>query len=239
MEVESAEGREGTFNPLPSATRETPRASWKRRPEMTARCVKDLMIPLDDYAVVPRDASLVEAVRALRRTEQKLRPVRQGARAVLVAGPEGEIIGQLGHLEILQALEPSYGFLGDLGTLSRAGVSEELFASLMDNLSFWRGELSSACRRARNIKVADLMRPIAESISEDAPLSEATHKMVIWQSMRALVTRRDRVVGVLRLADLVEEVTDCIESEDGEDEPARASASDDGCVSKQTTPRDG
>jgi CBS domain-containing protein len=205
---------------------------------MTAKCVRELMIPLDDYAVVPRDASLVEAVRALSRAEQKLRPVRQPARAALVADPEGRIIGQLGHLEILQALEPSYSLLGDLGTLSRAGVSEELFASLKDNLSFWRGELSSVCRRARNIKVSDLMRPIAESISEDAPLSEATHKMVIWQSMRALVTRRGRVVGVLRLADLVAEVAECIESEEGEDESPRASVRAGGCGAKQTTGRD-
>jgi CBS domain-containing protein len=206
---------------------------------MNAKCVRELMIPLDDYAVVPRDASLVEAVRALRQAEQKLRPARQPARAVLVADPEGVIIGQLGHFEILQALEPSYALLGDLSTLSRAGVSEELFSSLIDNLSFWRGELSSVCRRARSIKVSDLMRPIAESISEDAPLSEATHKMVMWQSMRALVTRQGRVVGVLRLADLVAEVTDCIESDEGGDEPTRASARDDGGNSKKTAQRNG
>ena len=206
---------------------------------MNAKCVRELMIPLDDYAVVPRDATLVEAVRALARAEHKLKPPRQPARAVLVADPDGNIVGQLGHLEILQALEPSYSLLGDLGTLSRAGVSEELLGSLMDNLSFWRGELSGVCRRARDIKVSDLMRPIAESISEDAPLSEATHKMVIWQSMRALVTRRDRVVGVLRLADLVAEVTDCIDSDGAGDDPARAATHGDDSGSKRAAPREG
>jgi CBS-domain-containing membrane protein len=95
---------------------------------------------------------------------------------------------------------------------------------LIDSLSFWRGELQTACRRARDIKVSDLMRPIDESISEDASLSEAIHKMVIWQSMRALVTRGGRVVGVLRLADLLAEVSDCIDSDDVGDGLAQAPA---------------
>ena len=206
---------------------------------MKAKCVKELMIPLDDYAVVPRDATLVEVFRALRQAEQKLRPARQAARAVLVADAEGEIIGQLGHLEILQALEPGYCLLCNLGTLSKAGVSEQLFASLLDNLSFWRGELESVCRRARNIKVSDLMRAIHESISEDAPLSEAVHTMVIWQSMRALVTRRGHVVGVLRLADLVAEVSDCIDRDDVQDASAQAPASDVGRGSNNAMQRDG
>lgn len=206
---------------------------------MNAKCVKELMIPLDVYAVVPRDATLVEAVRALRQAEHKLRPARQPARAVLVTDPEGRIVGQLGHLEILQALEPRYCLLGDMGRLCRSGVSDELFASLIDNLNFWRRELRSAGKRARNVKASDLMRPIAESISEDASLSEATHQMVTWQSMRALVTRCGRVVGVLRVADLFAEVTDCIDRDNDSDQWARAPERGEGSGSKQTVQEEG
>jgi CBS domain-containing protein len=186
---------------------------------MNTKTVGELMIPLDDYAVVSRDARLVEAIRALRQAEQRLRPARQPARAVLVADAEGRIVGQVGHLEMLQALEPRYGLLGDLGMLSRAGVSEELFDSMIDHLSFWRGDLETASARARNVKVSDVMRPIAESISEDTPLSEAIHKIVIRQAMRALVTRGGRVVGVLRLADLLSELADLIDPPDARPGP--------------------
>lgn len=179
---------------------------------MEHKSVKELMVPLDDYAVVPSDATLVDAVRTLKRAERRLQPDRQPARAVLVADSDGMIIGQLGHLEILQALEPRSGLLGDLDTLSRAGVSEELVGSLIENLSFWHDDLKDACRRARRTKVSELMRPIGESVSEDAPLWEAIHKLVMWQTMRALVTRRGRIIGVLRLADLLVEVADFIDS---------------------------
>ena len=201
---------------------------------METKCVKELMIPLGDYAVVPSDASLVDAVRTLKAIERRLRPDRQPARAVLVVDSEGVVIGQLGHLEILQALEPRYGLLGDLGVLSKAGVSEELVGSLIENLSFWRGDLEDVCGRARWTKVSELMRPIGESIAEDAPLWEAIHKIVMCQSMRVLVTRGGRVVGVLRLADLFEEVSDIIGADEVRDTSAHTSAGDAEPGSKNT-----
>jgi len=184
---------------------------------MENRSVKELMIPLADYAVVPSGASLVDAVSKLKAVERRLQPDRQPARAVLVVDSEGNVIGQLGHLEILQALESKYGLLGDLSVLSKAGVSEKLLGSLIQNLSFWRGDLEDVCRRARWTKVSELMRPISESITEDAPLSEAIHRIVMCQSLRLLVTRGGRVVGVLRLADLFEAVSDILEADEDRD----------------------
>jgi len=201
---------------------------------MNTKTVGEFMIPLDDYAVVSHDASLAEAIRALRQAEQRLRPARQPARAVLVADSEGRIIGQVGHLEMLQALEPRYGLLGDLGTLSRAGVSEELLASVIDHLSFWRGDLKAASARVRNVKVSDVMRPIAESMSEDTPLAEAVHKIVMWQTMRALVTQGGRVVGVLRLADLLAELADLVDPPDARNGSAHAAGGDAAPVPKPT-----
>lgn len=53
------------------------------------------------------------------------------------------------------------------------------------------------------------MRPIKESVDEDAPITEAIHKMIMWQAMRVLVTRGEKeVIGVLRLSDLYSEVAE-------------------------------
>jgi len=154
-----------------------------------------------------------------------------------VVDSEGAVIGQLGHLEILQALEPSFGLLGDLGALSKAGVDDESVGSLIENLSFWRGDLEDVCERARRIKVSELMRPTGESIDEDALLLEATHKIVMSRSMRVLVTRGGRVVGVLRLADLFAEVGDIIDADEVRDASARAPAGDAGSRAKNTGQR--
>lgn len=169
---------------------------------MDIRCGRDLMRPLDDYAAVPGDGTLRDAVRILKEDRVRLLSGGHPPRAVLVVDSERRVIGQMGHLDFLSALEHQYRLLGDPDTLSRAGVSAELVDSSTDYLGFWQGSLPDICKRARSIKVTDLMHPITESISEDAPLSEAIHKIVMWQGMRILVTRGSEVIGVLRLADL-------------------------------------
>ncbi len=178
---------------------------------MKSMCVRDLMIPLMEYALVPRDATVLDAIRTLKEARDKLKSGQQSPRAVLVVDAAGKVVGQLGHLDILRALEPGYNQLGDLSMLSRAGVSNDTINSIVDNLRFWEGDLVDACRRAGTINVTEIMRPVTESIDVDAPLSEAIHKIVMWQTMRMLVTDGKEVVGILRLADLVAEVTRCID----------------------------
>lgn len=172
--------------------------------------VRDLMVPLENYAQVRDDATLREAIAKLRAAQTSRKSDRQPQRAVLVTNRDGKVIGQLGHLDLLRALEPRYSLLGDLDLLSRAGVSGELVDSLVGHLRFWEGDLDSICRRAAGRCVREYMRPLTETIEADATVAEAAHKIVLWQTLRALVTDGETVLGVLRLADLVETVSDRI-----------------------------
>lgn len=169
---------------------------------MQAETAGALMIPLRDYAVVPESATLAQVTGALREAAQRLGPGRQPPRAVLAVNADGMVVGQLGYLEFLKALEPKYNILGDLDLLSRAGVRSDVIDALANDLNMWEGTVADACHRARDVRIAEIMRPIAESIDEHASLSNAIHKFVVWQTPRILVTRGSEVVGVLRLADL-------------------------------------
>ena len=169
---------------------------------MALESVKDIMLPLDDYAVVSEDATMLEALQALEEAQKKLPPDRQPHRAVLVIDKDGKIVGKVGHLAFLRGLEPKYDKMGDLGTLSRVGLSAEFITAMMDNLSLWKESFYDYVHRAKITKVKDVMRPVTENISEDAPLSEAVHKIVMYQTLSLLVTRGKKVVGILRLSDL-------------------------------------
>ena len=169
---------------------------------MDARTVKDLMVSLDEYAVVPEQATVLDALNALELAQENLPPRREPHRAVLVVDKKKKVIGKIGQLAFLRALEPKYLYLGDLKTLSRAGLSDEFIGDMMENLSFMRGSLEDICRQAGLLKARDVMHPVSESIDEDAPLAEAIHKIVLWQTLSILVTRRSEAVGILRLSDL-------------------------------------
>jgi CBS domain-containing protein len=173
---------------------------------MKKETVRELMIPLQEYAVVTETETLADVIASLRAATTRLGAERQPPRAVLVIDDHGRVLGQVGYLEFLKALEPRYNLLGDLGMLSRAGVRSEVIESLTDRMQLLPGRIIDACTRARDVLIRDIMRPITECIDEDASLSEAVHKFVIWQTPRILVTRKDQVSGVLRLADLCAEL---------------------------------
>ena len=74
--------------------------------------LKDLMVPVEDYASVSLDASIIEGILALKEAQQKEfreDPERHRDRAVLVKDLQGEIVGKLSMWSIIGCLEPSYG----------------------------------------------------------------------------------------------------------------------------------
>ena len=177
---------------------------------MNPKVVKDLTLPLEEYVVVFQDATLLDALRALESAQKNLAPGRQPHRAVLVIDQNRKIIGKIGQLAFLRALEPKYLYLGDLNTLSKAGLSDKFIVDMMENFSFLRGGLDDICRQARFLTVTDIMHPVAESIDENAPLTVAIHKIVMCQTLSLLVTREEEVVGILRLSDLFAEISNRI-----------------------------
>ena len=54
------------------------------------------------------------------------------------------------------------------------------------------------------------MHPVAEHVDANAPLREAIHKLVEFQTLSLLVTSADRIVGVLRLSDVFHVVSKVI-----------------------------
>lgn len=175
---------------------------------MNEKRVKDLMVPLDHYGLVSQDDTLLDAVLKLEEAQKKRDRRRQPFRAVLVVDDKGKVIGKLGQLAFLKALEPQRNVLGDMSKLANAGVSEQFISSVMSHYRFFQEDLTSLCNRARNIKVKEVMHPVAESIDENASMGEAISKIIMWQTLSVLVTRGKEVIGLLRLSDLCQEVAE-------------------------------
>lgn len=174
---------------------------------MDTKKVKNMMVPLAEYATISENDTLLDAVLALDEAIRKLPPGRQKHRAVLVLDKNKKVVGKIGHLSFLKALEPKYNVLGDLPSLAHVGISAEFIESMMQNFHFFQDNLTDLCRRAALLKARDVMHPVSENIDENASLAEGIHKIVMHQSLSILVTRHDQVVGILRISDLFEELT--------------------------------
>lgn len=175
---------------------------------MKTIAVKELMVPLNEYATVSEDATLFEAVLALERAQDVLdrKRYRYLHRAVLVYDKNNKIKGKISQLDALRALEPKYEDIGDIGRMSRAGFSTKFLKSLLQKESLWDRPLRDICAKGASMRVKAFMHIASESeyIDEDASLDEAIHQLVMGDRQSLLATRgKEReVVGVLRLTDV-------------------------------------
>ncbi len=173
---------------------------------MEKQRVKDIMIPINKYAVVNEDDSILDALIKLKESQMKLAPDEFKHRAVLVKNKEGKIIGKLGHWAFLRSLEPKYDEMGDLRILSRAGLTQEFVSAMAFKWDLFKGPLDDYCKKLKEIKVSKVMHPVSEHISIDASINDAVHAIVMWQTLSVVVIDKDEVVGILRLSDLFQEV---------------------------------
>ena len=173
----------------------------------TQKYVIDVMLPLEEYAVVSEDDTLYNAFITLEKAQEKRTPGRQKHRAVLVRNNKNEIVGKLGHLGFLKALEPGYRHLGQLDIVSKAGLTKEFITSMMKNFDLLQDDLDDIRNRTKTIKIKEVMRPMTEQVDVNDTINEAIHKIIMWQVLSCLVTKGDKVVGILRLSDLFDEVS--------------------------------
>lgn len=179
---------------------------------MADKRVGDLLLALDEYATVEADATMHDALTALSKAQLGLLPERHFHRAVLVLDGGGRVVGKLSHWAILRALQPHTLRNSDVDSLVRSGLSDAFLETLKQNMAGAASSLEQLCRHAASVRAADAMVPMRESIDEQAPLTEAIKEMVAHHCQSMLVTRAGRVIGILRLSDVFEEVADRIRS---------------------------
>ncbi|MCB2231486.1 hypothetical protein KQH82_12280 [bacterium] len=174
---------------------------------MDDKSVQDIMVPLDACAVVSEEATFGDIFLALEEAQQHIPPGRPPYQTVLVTDRRRRVVGKIGQLSLLRALEPKFNVLADLEAVPGAGVNEQFLSSIMDHYEFYQDRLSELCRAAMNIPAGSIMHPISESVEADMSLNEAIHKLVTWEALSVPVRRDGDVVGLLRLVDLFAELS--------------------------------
>ncbi len=182
--------------------------------------VNDLMVPLEDYTTIDHNASLGEAIEALRSSRRQTMaedPARPRDRAVLVLDDEDHVVGKLSPFEILAGLEPKYergrGMSAAARASSRIGIASHTIDAMLEEYSLWQKPLKNLVEKAANVKVNQLMRelPAADRIKASESLNKAIHQIVLGHHQSLIVTDEGRVTGILRLSDVINAVGEMIE----------------------------
>ena len=179
---------------------------------MKAFTIRDLMVPLSKYATVKEDATLQQVAAALEAAQTRFDRSRYPHRAVLVLNDQGDVVGKVGQIDILRALEPKYEELEQRSSRLHTGFSREFMKSLMERHQLWQEALQDICYRAadRNVQTFMVTPSEGEFVDENATLEEAIHQLVMGRHQSVLVLRQKKIVGILRLTDVFETVSDII-----------------------------
>lgn len=177
---------------------------------MDSSTVKNLMVPLEEYATVSHNATVYEAVLALERAQEELDKSRYAYlhRAILVYDDSQKVIGKVSQLDIISALDPKYGEMGESRSMSRAGFSPTFLKDMLKQYSILAEPFEEACRKAANIKVSKIMYTPSEGeyVDENATMREAIHQFVMGHHQSLLVTSSNNIIGILRLTDVFKNV---------------------------------
>ena len=106
--------------------------------------VADLMVPLSEYATVPDDASLYDAVMALEKSQEKYTYTHSQYRhrAILVLDKSKKVIGKISQLDVLRALEPKYGEILEGRGFQGVGFSKKFLKSMLKDYALVRQRTS-------------------------------------------------------------------------------------------------
>ena len=170
---------------------------------MSDYIVKEIMVPLSEYATVQEGSTLFDAVLALEKAQEEFDHTKYKHRGVLILNKKKRVIGKLGQLDVLRALEPKEEESGEINELSQFGFSSKFVQKLRTRWVMNAQPLKDLCSKASKLKVEDFMQTPSEGeiIEQEASLEMAVMQLVMGHHRSLLVTRNKEIIGVLRLTD--------------------------------------
>ena len=184
---------------------------------METKIVKDLMVPLSDYATVSEDSTLYDAIISLEEAQNKFDQSRYRHRAILIYDKDRHITGKVSQNDILRALEPKYDEIGNRRGISHYGFSKKLLRTLREQFSLFDKPMEEICKKAAMLKVKNIMYTPTEGeyVNVNDSLDIAIHRLVMGHHQALLVTKDSNIkniVGILRKTDVFMEVCEAIKA---------------------------
>ncbi|MBW1766620.1 MAG: response regulator [Deltaproteobacteria bacterium] len=165
---------------------------------------KDIMIPIEDYTTIDPESTVREGIERLKRSFEGAlstsRVMETGHRSILVLDGKGDLVGILSIVDLIEALQPSY--------LSAPKLS--MADSLHYSPIFWSGLFTIQATSLSTKKIRDIMSAAPKTIDEETNLMEIANLMSSENIRRMVVSRKGKVVGVVREQEIFFELTNII-----------------------------
>jgi CBS domain-containing protein len=167
--------------------------------------VRDLMVPFSEYASVRVGTTLLDALRALEQAQEAYSMSKYEHRAVLVLDEQERVVGKISQLRVLKAIESVFVGHQEMEGLRKFNFSDTYLANLKEKQRL-RGQVLTreSLVAAAGKKVEEFMQKPTpgEYVAEDASLDTAIHMLTAGAHLSLLVTKNEKIIGILRISDV-------------------------------------
>ena len=166
--------------------------------------VRDLMVPISEYATVSKGSTLFQAVLALEKVQEQYDHRKYKHRAILVMDKHKRVVGKLSQLDVLRAILKGDKKIDEVEEISHFGFTSNFIASIREHYRLKGRHLNEICQEPAKLLVEDFMQtPSAgEHIEADAFLENAIYQLSMGPYLSLMVTEKDDIVGILRMSDV-------------------------------------
>lgn len=160
--------------------------------------VKELMTPVDEYVTLGTGATMGDAAAAMSTGKHS---------DIIVINGNGSLAGILTMTDILAALEPNYKRFTEHERNGET-LTNKYVADIFKEFGLWSDTLNELCRKCVRIRVSEAMHVPAEVeyLDEEDDIEFGVHHYITGVHQPLIVRRKGEVTGLLRLADVFEEV---------------------------------
>lgn len=166
--------------------------------------VKDLMVPISEYATVAVGSTLSEAVVALEKAQEEYCHTQYSHRAVLVLDSNKQVVGKVSQLDFLRSLDPKDDKIERIKDIRKFGFSSKSIALQQEQYRRTAPPNKDIYTKAVKLKVEEFMQTPSEGeyVNEDTSLDTAVHQLLTGHHLSLLVTQKKKIVGILRMPDV-------------------------------------
>ena len=156
----------------------------------------DIMIPIEEYTTIQANATISEGIASLKQSFENAvstsRIMETGHRSIMVFDAGENLVGILSILDLIRAIRPAY----------LSAPKPSMADSMQYSTMFWSGLFTTQTKTLVKKRIEDVMSEAPLSVDEDTNLMEVANLLYTEKRRRMAVTKKDRVVGVVREQEL-------------------------------------
>ncbi len=162
------------------------------------------MVPISEYATVPKGSTLFDAILALEKAQEEFDHSKYQHRAILILDKNHRVIGKLTQMDVLRAIEPTNPNTERINDLIQFGFTSTFVRDLQKKQRLQGAPLKDLYEKTAKLKVEDFMQSPTEGeyVELGASLDIAIHQLVLGNHLSLLVTDSKEIVGILRMTDV-------------------------------------